>query len=224
MGDTTTAVTLEKINILLIGEDLTGLSEAESSLRQRSGFVKKIWHCAEMGNARLVLADILHDLDVIVADQRMFEFEGLDIDVLVQLAKTVPIVVYNCGSELGETVQLMAAGASDCVTTIQAKTDPDRLRTVIIKAILRAECQSGRSDGVATDQHADRLRLAGIVRHMRTENQKVLHGSRQLNAALREEIYELKVSQALTDRKAADNLDDREQLIFWLTGGYSVRN
>lgn len=224
MGDTATADTLDEINILLIGEVLAGLSAAESGLRQRPSFVKNIWHCSELSNARLVLTDVIHELDVIVADQHMLELESLDIDVLVQLAKTVPIVVYNCGPELGQTVRLMAAGASDCVTTIQAESDPERLRSVIIKAILRAKSLLGRSDGIASDQHEERLRLAGIVRHMRMENRKALHGSRQVNAALREEMHELKVSHAVTSRQAAGNLDDREQLIFWLTGGYSVRN
>lgn len=200
---------LQNLNVLIISAN-AGLSRNwEDNLSGVVDLVDRFWHCRSLRVAPEMIEGLSSQLDIILLDFAMIEPMNSvqSLQLLLPAAAETPVLIGNCPHDMLLMTTLIQAGAADCLSAMQIEQDQSRLRQSVAKAIVRR----ARQDTAFTQPPTG----GSVVR---------LQELRRANAELRERQHLLAERYATRLQQHEEKLREQEEVISWLTGGYSVRN
>lgn len=204
------------ITVLLVSNNESDIDSVKNHLGEIMGLSCHVRHCAALADAVALFGEDRPEIDIVLLDLNLI---GSDLPraIFLQMGSivgTVPIIVFTEKDDHELALLLIEDGAADNVTRGQFSTDPYKLRDAIEFSLARNDIsnKSKRKSAKALD----RLGKRGAA-DLKTQQE---HSDTDMKAA--------KKDAALVLKKAGDesrkNLKEKDETIFWMGGGYSVKN
>lgn len=191
------------VRILLASGSAESNDDMEQKLVQAMGASCCIFHSSCIAESINTLEEVDPPIDIIMMDLNLINvgypskvFREMD-----DIVSDIPIIIFNGAIEASLAIFLIEEGASDNVTNDQMVADPFRLRGAIENSIVRHKSL----------QKIQQKSMAQLI-DMRDEwraafDRKGANHKKSLNKAHLVHIQEIR---------------EKDQIISWLTGGYSV--
>lgn len=215
-----------ELQILLISENLPNIQNIGAHLKKTIDMPCQLLHCQDVIRATgFFAANLRETTDIILLDLNFLSSEKTH-EIFAQLQATahdIPIIVFTERNEHELALFMMSEGAADNITKGQLNTDPHKLRDTIEFALARrkiSEKTKQKNLDYLQDMRAHKeeaLKDAKITSDIALE-EAITENGKNLKDAKKNAKLEL----AHTKKEHTTQIKERDQIINWMSGGYSM--
>jgi len=205
-----------EITVLLVSDNESDILEVNKHIEKTMGFACRIWYCPNISRAAGFFKKEIPEVDIVLLDLSLVN-SGQPREIFQQMQRLVsgiPIIVFTEREDHELALLVIEEGAADNVTRGQFSTDPYKLRDAIEFSLARHNIS--RDSGLKSAAALSRLgkRDGADFKILKDQGEAKLKDVKKNAAdALQEAV---KQSVAL--------LKEKDETIFWMSGGYSVNN
>ncbi|MBU0800104.1 MAG: response regulator [Alphaproteobacteria bacterium] len=186
----------KEVHVLLIGESTPHVNVIEERLLDSMGMACHTWRCAGLAQSLETLRKINLEIDIVLVDLDLIN-TGRPRDVfrgMMGAMIDIPIIIFNSTEEHDLALFLIEEGAADTITRDQFNADPYRLRNIIESSLIRRKNLQRHNDNHEREIMRIRAQADG-------DNKRLL---------------------TMVEQENARRLDEKDQIIAWMSGSYSV--
>lgn len=205
-----------KVTALLVSDNESDIHEVQKHIERTMGLACQVWYCPDISKATGFFKQEAPEVDIVLLDLGLIN-SGSPREIfrhMQHIVRDIPIIVFTEREDHELALLVMEEGAADNVTRGQFSTDPYKLRDAIEFSLARSEIsKDARSQSAAALNRLGK-RDAADFKIMKEQ------GEASLNTANKDAAAALK--EAGEENTAL--LKEKDETIFWMSGGYSVNS